>query len=345
MIKIYTDTAYLTPEYRRYIFPMLLDIHYLDDNMLADRYSLVNDIEECDIAVFPINVTHLYLLRKKKHLVDFIEKARAHNKLTWVFSGGDIGLTLPYNDIYVFRLGGFRSKTHDKTLVFPSFITDPYQQHLKKDFEPLGKTENPEIGFVGHAQSGFKKYLEEVSSHIRWNIRRLRGRAYTDYQPFYPSGVKRGLYLKHLQADPEIRCDFILRKKYRAGATTEEEKQRTTEAFFKNIESNLYTFCIRGHGNFSVRLYEVLAMGRIPVVVDTDCRYPLESMIDWKEHALIVPEENVAELPERLKSFHNSKSEAALKSLQEDNRALWKSKLDRIGYFKSLYDIFLNKIT
>lgn len=344
MLRLYTDTAYLTPEYRKYIFPLLLDLHYLEQSELNDYFEIVNDIERSDVAVFPINITHLYLLRRKAELVNFIDKARTNHKIIWVFSGGDIGLTLPFEDIFVFRLGGFNSKMGKNTMIFPSFISDPLEIALKTDFLALPKTEIPEIGFVGHAQTGFVKYMEEVSSFIRWNLRRYRGRAFTDFQPFYPSGVLRGKYLNFLQKEPSLKCNFIFRNKYRAGAITSEEKERTTREFFQNIYENLYTICIRGHGNFSVRLYEVLAMGRIPILIDTDCRLPLDQSVSWKEHVLLVKEEDVYELPSKIFEFHSRLTEDELIDMQLANRILWKERLQRTGYFKQIHDIFLKSI-
>ena len=280
MIKLYTYGDYLTADYRAYVFPLLFDLTYLKHDSLDPYYTIVDNLDECDIAVFPIDITHLFFLKRKNELNEFVKEARKCHKKIWVYSGGDIGNTIPYDDVYVFRLGGFHSKLSQRTLILPSFIDDPLERPLHRDFTALPKSEKPEIGFVGHAQAGIKKYLEEVSSFIRWNLRRYRRTAYSDFQSFYPSGVARARLLKKLKADPRLKCNFIFRSKYRAGATTEEERERTTREFFENIFDNTYTFCIRGHGNFSVRLYEAIAMGRIPILVDTDCRLPLQEVID-----------------------------------------------------------------
>lgn len=343
MIKLYTYGEYLTPNYRAYVFPLLFDLIYLKRDALDPYYALVDDLDNCDIAVFPIDITHLFALRRKNELFEFIKAARKSRKKIWVYSGGDIGNTIAYNDIYVFRLGGFDSKLGKRTLILPSFIDDPLERVLQRDFTAIQKSEKPDIGFVGHAQAGVKKYLEEVSSFIRWNLRRYRRSAFSDFQSFYPSGVVRARQLNKLKADTRLKCNFVFRSKYRAGVTTEEERKRTTGEFYENIFDNMYTFCIRGHGNFSVRFYETIAMGRIPILVDTDCRMPLQQVIEWKEHAIIVSEEDIGKLADAICQFHDTHSEAQLIQKQINNRQLWHEKLSRVAYFKTIHQIFANK--
>ena len=127
-----------------------------------------------------------------------------------------------------------------------------------------------------------------------------------------------------------IETDFIYRKQYKAGAKTESDRIKSTFEFFKNIESNPYTFCLRGVGNFSVRLYETLAMGRIPVVVDTDFRLPLDQSIDWSKHCLIFKEKD---LEQGLIDFHKRITPEAFAEMQIGNRKLWMEYLAREGYF------------
>jgi hypothetical protein len=108
--------------------------------------------------------------------------------------------------------------------------------------------------------------------------------------------------------------------------------------------NNLYTFCLRGTGNFSVRFYETLAMGRIPVLINTDCKLPLESVINWNKHALIVDENDVNRLPEILLQFHKSHTKEELKIIQDKNRKLWEKQLQKRTYFKILIEQLDNTI-
>jgi hypothetical protein len=199
----------------------------------------------------------------------------------------------------------------------------------------------PQIGFVGNADGSLKKYLKEFLSYLKLNVERLTRKKYCDYQSFYPSSIKRFTYLQHLEKSKFINTNFIYRKKYRAGARTQQELNKTTFEFYKNIQSNPYTFCLRGSGNFSIRFFETLAMGRIPVVVDTNIRLPLHNMIDWSKHCIIADADN---FENKLLEFHNNIDEIELKKRQQLNRDIWKNYLTRENYFIQIYSMFKNEI-
>ena len=92
------------------------------------------------------------------------------------------------------------------------------------------------IGFCGHINNGRKPYLETL-----------------------------------LRSD--IPTNFIIRKGFWASGV---DRQIARKEYFDNISQNIFNFCYRGAGNFSYRFYETLMMGKIPVLVDTDCVFPIE---------------------------------------------------------------------
>jgi hypothetical protein len=110
--------------------------------------------------------------------------------------------------------------------------------------------------------------------------------------------------------------------------------------FYNNIFNNIYTFCIRGFGNFSVRFYETLAVGRIPVLLNTDCRLPLTDSIDWKKHVVILNESKKESLVKQILDYHNSKSNNEIMIIQKNNRLLWEAYLRRHSFFMKVHDEF-----
>lgn len=340
MLKIYTDRQFLIETYRREVFPLLFDIHFLTPNKLSEYFTIVNIITDSDVVIFPIN--YISFLKYKPAFNNLIKQAKEHNKPLWVYTSGDYGFTNYISNSYTFRLGGFKSKLNKNNFIMPSFINDPYLI-LEQDFSVLKKRPQPSIGFVGHAQSGILKYCKEWINHVKGAVKRIFKNQLVDKQAFYPSSIKRANYLSLLSKDIRLNSNFILRKNYRAGIQTEIDKQKTTQEFYNNICNNTYTFCSRGVGNFSVRFYETLAMGRIPVLLNTDCKLPLEDTIDWKQHCVIIEENEVSKMVEKILEFHNSKTEDQFLELQRNNRLLWKSKLLRDQYFIAIHDMFINK--
>ncbi|GEL12410.1 Exostosin family protein [Flavobacterium glycines] len=337
MLKLYVNPVYLIPENRKFVFPLLFDLWYVPNANLLEKYQIVSEIAHCDIVVVPIDIARFDSGKSQQKLNDFINRALDLDKKVWLYSGGDYGKSISMNNqVYTFRLSGFASQLNAQTFILPSFVNDPYSS-LSKEFRTIGKLQQAQIGFVGHANNSFFKKIKEYLLFLKYNFRRFIGKIQTDYQRFYPSGVKRFLYLKLLKKNPEIITDFIFRNQYRAGVKTEEEKKKTTMEFLENIESNPYTFCMRGVGNFSVRFYETLAMGRIPFVIDTDFSLPLSHEINWEKHCVIAKSNEIAE---SLIHFHKNCSFEDFELMQQNNRKLWQTHLQRDAYFLKIYSLF-----
>lgn len=57
--------------------------------------------------------------------------------------------------------------------------------------------------------------------------------------------------------------------------------------FADHLERMTYIICPRGVENFSIRVYEALKYGRVPVIIDTDMVLPDE--IDWDRVSIRIP--------------------------------------------------------
>jgi hypothetical protein len=339
MIKIYTDTTMITSQYRKLIFPLLFDLCYINTISLLKLYKIVESVNEADIVIVPVDIAYFFKNGQRQVLYNFIVKGNDAKKPVWLYSAGDFGISLRA-DVYTFRLSGFHNKLNEETFILPSFIIDPLSI-LKKEFKPIPKAILPSIGFVGHADSSAIKWLKEILVFLYHNVKRISKRTFVDYQSFYPSSIKRYHFLMILKKNNQIKTEFIFRKKYRAGVKTEEEKVKTSIDFFENIYDNPYVFCLRGAGNFSVRFYETLAMGRIPVVIDTGFRLPLDKIINWKKHCIIATE---SDFVDKLIDFHSTIDENDFIQIQVNNRKLWLDYLTCDRYFSHIYSDFKDEV-
>jgi hypothetical protein len=299
----------------------------------------MDEMEEADVVIVPLDVSEFFQNKQQHWLFDYIDKANALLKKVWVYTAGDYGLTLK-KEVYTFRLSGFNSKFDANTFILPSFIEDPYTI-IQNQFQSIPKNPLPKIGFVGHASKSWTKWIKEVLVFLLHNYKRLTKVLFTDYQAFYPSSIKRYKYLSLLQKNNHIETDFVFRNQYRAGVKTVEDKHKTTLDFFENIAANPYTFCLRGAGNYSVRFYETLAMGRIPFVVATDFKLPLKGVVNWEEHCVFATDANICEA---LIDFHQKTTADDLEKIQVKNRNLWLQFLSREAYFTTLSILFKEKI-
>jgi hypothetical protein len=113
--------------------------------------------------------------------------------------------------------------------------------------------------------------------------------------------------------------------------------------YFENIEKNLYGLCVRGGGNFSFRLGEIFMMGRIPILIDSDCNLPFRECIPYEKNTIYITKENsddFTNIIQIIEEYHESHTEEELIKIQMENRKIWEE------YFtaKNLYKNICNSI-
>jgi hypothetical protein len=115
--------------------------------------------------------------------------------------------------------------------------------------------------------------------------------------------------------------DFKIRDQWGGGLSEENIK-----IFYENLKENLYSLCVRGGGNFSFRLGETFMMGRIPVLIDTDCILPFKEFIPYKENTVYVTKENsknFTDIDSVIQEYHNSHTMEELIEIQKENVKIW----------------------
>lgn len=340
MIKIYTNKSYLITENKNLIFPLFHEMIAVENTPIQKSYCFVKTIEESDILILPLDINHFHQTRQTEIIKLFKNYALRYKKKLWIYSSGDTGVTIKEDYIFVFKMADFKSHQNKQSVIMPVFIDDPLLTIYNDSLSFVSKSEKPIIGYVGHAKAGIKKWIITILIYLKENYLIAKGTIYSDYYRLYFSSHKRLKYLKIIQSSKQIVSKFIFRDKYRAGVKTAEDRIKTTIEFFDNIKNTQYTFCMRGGGNFSVRFYETLAMGRIPLFIDTDCVLPLENIVDWKEYCIIIDYKNINEVNRKLINFHNSITGEELLNWQKKNRLIWENYLTRANYFLHIHDLF-----
>jgi len=138
----------------------------------------------------------------------------------------------------------------------------------------------------------------------------------------------------------KLKTNFILRSGFWAPRI---ERAQAVIEFNNNISSNLFTFCYRGAGNFSYRFYQVLMMGRIPILVNTDCVFPFEEKYDLYSLGVIIDEEDLLNgtknIIEETKKYYFDNKNNLLK-IQKRNRKIWEKYFSPVGFCKNLVTDF-----
>lgn len=72
------------------------------------------------------------------------------------------------------------------------------------------------------------------------------------------------------------------------------------------LSTSKFTFCPRGTGPSTIRIWEALASGSIPVIISDNLKMP-KSNFDWNDIALFVKEDNVSSILNVIKSISKDK--------------------------------------
>lgn len=337
MIKLYTIQELLIPHNRKQIHPLLFDLHYYENAhpSVSQHYKLVDQPVDADVFIFPINYFSINQKGYQQQFNSLYQLAKTNHKKLLVYTGGDYGKSFMDSTIITWRNAGFKKTNDDPTIIIPALMNDPLERE-DLEFKILPYKKSPYISFTGFATPSIFENLRISLSTIKANLKRVLKKDLSDAQSIYNAAGKRFSYLKKLESSNSVTTNFIYRDKYRAGAVTAQQREQSTHEFFENLNHSPYTFCLRGAGNFSVRFYETLACGRIPVLVDTDVQLPLENLINWDQHICrVLPHENIVN---KLLEFHKNHSSQTFEKLQESNRILYEEYLVRHAYFCKLHD-------
>lgn len=292
---------------------LIQTINPFHKDILEDIFKIHNefvDIESCDYVVIPYLHIKYSPYKFFQKYSDDIEFAFKHNKKVLFFYGGDnnIKFNVPEKRGYVFRNSGFLSEKFDNVFSIPTFSKDCFDgTYLNKKLS---------VSFCGYPESS----SEGIAIDSKY------------------CGIRKELI--HQLSEKDY-CNFILRtswcnilevlKETRKNEKPQHTLESTVEDFIENLKNSLYCLCVRGGGNFSFRLGETFMMGRIPVLIDTDCILPFYDIIDYRKNTIYVDQhnsKNFTDVSSVIEKFHESHSEEELISIQKENRKIWET------YFK-----------
>jgi len=308
--------------------------HQSEWKLFPNEYTYVSTIKNADIMLLPFSINDYFELGFAAYLKEYNSLCAQYKIKAYAFIGGDWGIAFPdFENITYFRMGGFRSQLSNLNQGFPAALSDHYLRlYGKQEIDVREKQSKPVIGFCGHATLSFQKRVKENVKFVLENLKRaIQNPLRKDWEPLFASAYQRASLLKRLETSALLETNFIYRNNYRAGYKTPEELEATTLEYYENVRNSDYVLCVRGGGNFSIRLYETLMMGRIPVFVNTDCILPQEDKIDWKKHVVWVEWDDRKGIAEMVSNFHASMHPDAFKAMQVANRELWKNEISIAG--------------
>lgn len=330
--------AFNLPHCISFVYPFVRD--FTPEQKIVKYGTWINSVtavatvEECNIIVVPYSIDYYYKHNMQQELEEINNLSLTYNKLIVCGVKGDLSILPPFDNYHLYSAGGQASTGKGKVFGLPVFIGDPVPQFFNNQLTyHTTKTVKPVIGFCGQADASAVKYIRELLIGLRYRLQKITGKHLFENEPLGSTSTTRAKLLNRLEKSPLVTTNFIRRKKYRGGAITAEDKKLLSQAFFDNIQQSQYIICYRGAGNFSVRLYETMASGRIPIIVKSNNLLPLDDYINWRLFPT-VDEGNYENIAEVAASFHNALTDNNFVAMQQQARHIWQQCLTYAGFMQ-----------
>lgn len=294
-----------------------------------EDFALVDDIKDCDYVLMPYHLDRFRAVNPAK--VDAILKEAADaGKPILIDGAGDIEHPIDIPNSIVFRVSQMRysAKPNEITVPFPA--EDLIQSFRGGAFEPRKKTDTPAVGFTGWADvsgmKGVKIFLKELPITLGALFDPKRGAEHKGL-------LFRARALAALEKTPGVKKNFTARKTYSGHvATITGTVKSNREEFVDNLAESDYALAVRGDANSSVRFYEALSMGRIPLFLDTACVLPLENLLNYRDFCVFVDWRDTDRIGEKLLEFHRGVTPERFEEMQRKAREAYENYL-RIDAF------------
>jgi hypothetical protein len=303
-------------------------------------YGITDDITKAD-AVFPPYRQAWLMRRYPDLLAECAQVAKDAGLPLFVDGLADGEQPLNIENAYIMRYGGYRFLREGQSkfglpahigwepnrIEVPTQADDLILRCVGGDFVPRKKQEGkPAVGFAGMVKTTFKNMLH----------RRL------DELPIYVRGMFDGRYLsmsegifwrntalRILKGSNKIESNLTGRDFFSGGGKQVEGKMKDLQReFVDTILASDYALDVRGYANASVRLYEILSLGRIPVILDTERILPFSNFVDWSKFSLVVDFRDIRKLPDIIAEFHASLSPQQFEDMQRAARDAY------VNYFR-----------
>jgi len=257
------------------------------EQMDGDFVERVDSPQYADYILIPYIYKEL-LNKHENYIKKTVALSQETNKKIIIFAFQDSAKPIDIPEAIIFRMSSYVSDMNENEFIMPYVVED-----LLKDKEIVCRSlpGRPTVGFVGWA--GFDSLKQKIRSAVKELF--LNIYSIIKHQKFL--GIRRkGLYLRMeminiLKKSAEINTNFVIRKKF-SGHTKNIQKKtvkETRDEYVCNILESDITLAPRGEGNGSMRFYEVLSLGRIPLLIDTGNKLPLEELVPYERFVITVP--------------------------------------------------------
>lgn len=265
-----------------------------------------------------------------EYLARVVARAREHGKKILIFDYSDYDSPIEVPDSIIFRYSQYRYKKAPNEIIAPPFVEDLGAGGVT----PRMKGERAVVGFCGWADFDspgrrLRYYAKLILVELRALAQGARLRAHR------PGLYFRRAALARLSRSALVAVNFLIRKTFSAHAhSILSDPQTARREYIENMRASDFVLAPKGDGNYSMRFYEALSLGRIPLLIDTETVLPLEEHIDYSSFILRVSSKDIDRLPQIVADFYASLSDAEFRGMQERARRAFDSKLSGEAFLR-----------
>jgi hypothetical protein len=110
-------------------------------------------------------------------------------------------------------------------------------------------------------------------------------------------------------------------------------KKDLNERYIEMLGSSEFSLCPRGTGISSVRLFESMAMGAIPVVIADGYKFPLQNVIKWTDISIQVKQSQISKIG---KVLHENYTKDGINDMRERMLRIYDEYLSPDNFNKSI---------
>ncbi len=316
-----------------------------DDYLESGQSFLeMTDLAKADLAVFP---AYWHLTQKDdvalNRGIQFLEMAKQAGKPAAIFATGDWTQDVPVDNTLAFFTSSFQSRRKPNEFAMPEWNVDFIKTEFDGQIPVRQKQVKPTVGFCGYAPPlGLPFGVKKLKALLRMGSDLTGFSSRISYRSGHTIRVRA---LNALTKSPLITTNFIFRDQFAftskglqgVSLDRKEHARQLRSEFCQNLVNSDYVLCASGYENYSIRFYEALSCGRIPVLIDTDCVLPYDFAIDWKRYCVRINEHELSSIAEKVADFHDRLSAQEFIDLQHECRNLYQQWLSPEGFFANLH--------
>jgi len=308
------------------------------DNFLLykDYFKIVENTIESEVGFLPLTLNY-YVKNNKLSLVDkMADLMEKNNQFLYVWVDGDHSINYYHqNCVFIKYFGNSTIQVKNEIIQPGDMKKDLLYEYYGGQFKKREKSDLPVIGFDGIANYPKSKLLGTILKNALQHASYKLLDAKIKPEPIFPFLLKRKKILAQLKKSNKLKTNFKIRSSFAPGTLGRDDQAR--KEFITNIIDSDYTFCFRGAANYSLRFYETLCLGRIPLFINSNCVLPFQDKVDWKNIICWVEENHIDNLVEKIQDYHQSMTKYQFIERQEYCREIWEKYLSKEGFLKHFY--------